>query len=57
MKRDWSIEEVIEHFTLIPAEIEFLGSNNPHNQLGKAVLLKFFEGSICVSRSCQQESK
>ena len=43
MKRDWSIEEVIEHFTLIPAEIEFLGSNNPHNQLGKAVLLKFFE--------------
>ena len=43
MKRDWSTDEIIEYFTLIPAEIEFLGSNDPHNQLGKAVLLKFFE--------------
>ncbi|MCD4686679.1 MAG: Tn3 family transposase [Anaerolineae bacterium] len=42
MQRDWSTDEVIEHFTLLPAEIEFLGRNDPHNQLGKAVLLKFF---------------
>ena len=43
MKHDWSTDEIIEHFTLLPAEIRFLGSNAPHNQLGKAVLLKFFE--------------
>jgi len=42
MKRDWSTDEVIEHFTLLPAEMEFLGSNDPHNHLGKAALLKFF---------------
>ncbi|MBA3872451.1 MAG: DUF4158 domain-containing protein, partial [Anaerolineae bacterium] len=42
MKQDWSPDEIIEHFTLLPAEIEFLGSNDPHNQLGKAVLLKWF---------------
>jgi TnpA family transposase len=43
MKRDWSTGEIIEHFTLLPAEIAFLGSNDPHNHLGKALLLKFFE--------------
>ena len=43
MKGDWSTDEVVEHFTLLPAEIEFLGSSDPHNQLGKAALLKFFE--------------
>ncbi len=43
MRQDWTTNEVIEHFTLLPAEIEFLGSNDPHNQLGKAVLLKLFE--------------
>jgi TnpA family transposase len=43
MKRDWSTDELIEHFTLLPAEVAFLGSNDPHNQLGKAILLKFFE--------------
>ncbi len=39
MKQDWSTEEVIKHFTLLPIEIQFLGSNNAHNQLGKAILL------------------
>ena len=43
MKRDWLADEIIEHFTLLPPEIEFLGSNDPHNHLGKAILLKFFE--------------
>ena len=43
MKQDWSTEDIVEHFTLLPIEIEFLGSNDPHNQLGKAILLKFFE--------------
>jgi TnpA family transposase len=43
MKQDWSTEEIIEHFTLLPADIVFLGNNDPHNHLGKALLLKFFE--------------
>lgn len=43
MKQDWTSDEVIEHFTLQPAEKQFLGSNDPHNQLGKALLLKFFQ--------------
>lgn len=42
MKQDWSPDEIIEHFTLIASEMEFLGNNDPHNQLGKAVLLKMF---------------
>jgi TnpA family transposase len=43
MKQDWSTEEIIEHFTLLPTDKAFLGSNDPHNHLGKALLLKFFE--------------
>ncbi len=31
MKRDWTSDEIVEYFTLLPAEIEFLGSNDPHN--------------------------
>jgi len=50
MKRDWSTEEIIEHFTLLPADIAFLGNNDPHNHLGKALLLKFFE----YEGKCQQ---
>ncbi len=36
---DWTADGVIENFTLSRAEINFLGSNDPHNQLGKALLL------------------
>ena len=43
MNQDWNIDEIIEHFTLLPSEIKFLGINDPHNQLGKALLLKFFQ--------------
>ncbi len=28
---------------LLPSELKFLGRNNPHNHLGKALLLKFFQ--------------
>ena len=43
MNQDWKTDEIIEHFTLLSPEIEFLGSNDPHNQLGKALMLKFFQ--------------
>lgn len=43
MKMTWTAEELVQHFTLQSDEREFLGSNAPHNQLGKAVLLKYFQ--------------
>lgn len=43
MHSDWTPDDIIEHFTLSSAEFEFLGSNVPHNYLGKALLLKFFQ--------------
>jgi hypothetical protein len=46
MTQDWNTDEIIEHFTLLPSEIEFLGSNDPHNQLGKALMLKFFQQGL-----------
>lgn len=45
MKPDVAVDELIEHFTLLPPEITFLGRNDPHNQLGKALLLKFFQAA------------
>jgi hypothetical protein len=43
MPHDWNTDEIIEYFTLLPSEIQFLGSNASHNHLGKALLLKFFQ--------------
>ena len=43
MKRNWSTEEIIEHFTLLPTERQFLGVREQHNRLGRALLLKFFQ--------------
>ena len=43
MKMTWTTEELVQHFTIQADEQEFLGSNAPHNQLGKAVLLKYFQ--------------
>ena len=43
MKRQWQIDELEAKFTLFPPELRLLGSDAPHNQLGKAVLLKFFQ--------------
>lgn len=43
MKQQWDVNEIIEQFTLLYPEVNFLGSNDPHNQLGKALLLKFFQ--------------
>ncbi|MCP4357342.1 MAG: DUF4158 domain-containing protein, partial [Chloroflexi bacterium] len=43
MNQDWNTDEIIEHFTLLPSEFNFLGCNHPHNHIGKALLLKFFQ--------------
>lgn len=47
MKRQWSLEELIEHFILLPQEHTLLpttiANSAPHNRLGFAVLLKFFQ--------------
>jgi len=43
MNQDWNIDEIVDQFTLLPSEFDFLGSNDPHNQIGKALLLKFFQ--------------
>ena len=43
MKVYLNVDEIIGRFTLLPEEVSFLGSNDPHNQLGKALLLKFFQ--------------
>jgi Domain of unknown function (DUF4158) len=47
MKRQWSPEELIEHFILLPQEETLLpiaiANSRPHNRLGFALLLKFFQ--------------
>ena len=43
MKQQWDVEEMVEHFALLPPEVSILGRNEPHNHLGKALLLKFFQ--------------
>jgi TnpA family transposase len=43
MNYKWNTDDIIEQFTLLAPEISFLGSNDPHNHLGKALLLKFFQ--------------
>ena len=43
MNYKWNTDDIIEQFTLLAPEISFLGSNDPHNHLGKALLFKFFQ--------------
>ncbi|MBK7916699.1 MAG: DUF4158 domain-containing protein [Chloroflexi bacterium] len=43
MTHNWQTDDIVEHFTLLSPEIKFLGLNDPHNHLGKALLLKFFQ--------------
>ncbi len=51
MNHNWNTDDIIEHFTLLPPEIRFLGSKAPHNRLGKALLLKFFQKEGCFPGS------
>lgn len=43
VKRTWDIEELIEHFTLVPSDEELLGNKTGATRLGFAVLLKCFQ--------------
>jgi hypothetical protein len=43
MKRQWDIEDLIEHFTLVPDELESLANKSGATRLGFAVLLKCFQ--------------
>ena len=45
MKRQWSEEELVGHFTIPSEEHRFIRihSRNPINQLGLALMLKFFQ--------------
>ena len=53
MKRQWDIEELIEHFTLIEEDLPVLGIKTGATRLGCALLLKCFqyEGHFPSARS------
>jgi TnpA family transposase len=43
MKRKWSVDELKERWTLMPDELALISKKRGANQLGFALLLKFFE--------------
>ena len=43
MKKSWELEELIEHFTIMPNEMALLGNKSGETRLGFMVLLKFFQ--------------
>jgi len=52
MKRTWTAEELLEHFTLLPDELAAVGNKSGATRLGFAVLLKClqYEGRFLRSR-------
>lgn len=59
MKRSWQPEELIEHWTLIPTELDLLTKKTASNRLGIALLLKYFqyEGRFPTSKVHWQSRK
>ena len=43
LKKNWESEELIEHWTLIPQELELVNKKVGGNQIGFALLLKYFQ--------------
>src|SRR6266542_3322533 len=43
MKRRWETEELVDHWTLLPAELTLLANKTGATRLGFAVLLKSFQ--------------
>ena len=43
MKREWEIDELVEHFSLSGPEMTLLHGKTEPNQLGLAILLKYFQ--------------
>lgn len=43
MKRNWELDELIEHFTLMPQEMRLVGNKAGETRLGFSVILKYFQ--------------
>jgi len=43
VKRNWEPDELIEHFTFLPNEMQQVGKKTGETRLGFAVLFKFFQ--------------
>ena len=43
VKANWDAEELIENWTLLPTELELVSKKVGANQIGFAVLLKYFQ--------------
>jgi hypothetical protein len=43
MKRNWELDDLIDHFTIMPNEMTLMGNKTGVTRLGFAVLLKFFQ--------------
>ena len=43
LKKNWETEELIENWTLIPAESELVNQKREVNKIGFAVFLKYFQ--------------
>lgn len=43
MKRNWELDELIEHFTFLPNEMQQVGNKSGETRIGFAVLFKFFQ--------------
>jgi hypothetical protein len=43
MKNNWTIDELIEHFTFLPNELSAIGNKTAETRIGFAVLFKFFQ--------------
>ncbi len=50
MKRTWTSEELLEHFTLLPDELAAVGNQSGATRLGFAVLLKCLQYEGCFPR-------
>ena len=51
MKRTWTSEELLEHFTLLPDEVAAVGNKSGPTRLGFAALLKCLQYEGCFPRS------
>lgn len=57
MKRNWDLEELIEHFTIMPNEMATIGNKFGETKLGFIVLLKFFQVEAKFPNSKHEISK
>ena len=54
MKRHWETEELVEHWTLMPPEVELSANKTDATRLGFAVLLKFFQREMRFPQSAAE---